>query len=154
MCCGKWQDALEQKGTVLSLVWSQYRSCECDSSLTLYVILHKTLLHLRKNNGLSENVNVNDGTIHVTVNWKPDNYGILSGDDTQWNLAAMDIIHFTLKMVSDAIIFPRMNNRSNSTPDIPRLDIVTHGNLLDYISPKNCQHEIYPNVRFQHPPLS
>jgi hypothetical protein len=78
-------------------------------------------------------VKVNDGTLRVTVRWKPDNYNSISEDDEQWNLAATDTIHYILETVSDAILFPWKNG--STTPHIPSLEL-TPDNLLQFLAPK------------------
>ena len=78
-------------------------------------------------------VSVNDGTIRVTMKWKPDNYDTISIDETKWNLAATDTIHYILQTVPDAIIFPWMNGAT--TPTIPTLEL-SPDNLIDYIAPR------------------
>jgi hypothetical protein len=50
-------------------------------------------------------VSVNDGTLRVTVRWKPDTYSTVSEDDDQWNYAATDTIENILETVSDANSF-------------------------------------------------
>ena len=78
-------------------------------------------------------VSVNDGTLRVTVRWKPDTYSILSEDDEQWNYAATDTIHYILETVSDAVLFPWKNG--STTTHIPSLEL-TPDNLRHYIAPK------------------
>ena len=59
-------------------------------------------------------VSVNDGTLRVTVRWKPDTYSTISEDEDQWNYAATDTIHYILETVSDAVLFPWKNG--STTP--------------------------------------
>lgn len=78
-------------------------------------------------------VTVNDGTLRVTVRWKPANYNDISDDEEQWNLAATDTIHYILETVSDAILFPWKNGCN--IPHIPSLEL-TPDNLLQFLAPK------------------
>ncbi|KAI2494125.1 hypothetical protein MHU86_20396 [Fragilaria crotonensis] len=67
-------------------------------------------------NGLNF-VRINDGTLRVTVRWKPEKYNNISDNKEQWNLAATDTIHYILETVSDAILFPWRNG--SNIPHIP-----------------------------------
>ena len=51
-------------------------------------------------------VHLNDGTLRVTVRWKPDNFGDLLLNEATWNLEATDIIHYILATISDSTFFP------------------------------------------------
>jgi hypothetical protein len=77
-------------------------------------------------------VHLNDGTLRVTVRWKPENFSDLLNDDS-WNLAATDTIHYILSTVSDATLFPWMNG--STTPNLPSLEL-TPDNILQYLAPR------------------
>ena len=80
-----------------------------------------------------KNTHVNDGTLRVTVRWKPETFTDLRETDAAWNLAATDTIHYILTTVEDATLFPWMNG--STTPTIPSLDL-TPDNLLQYLAPR------------------
>jgi hypothetical protein len=100
--------------------------------ITSIVHLNTNKQHQAPKKGLSF-VTVNDGTLRVTVRWKPANYNDISDDEEQWNLAATDTIHYILETVSDAILFP-WKNESN-IPHMPSLEL-TPDNLLQFLAPK------------------
>ena len=77
-------------------------------------------------------VHLNDGTLRVTVRWKPENFSDLLNNDS-WNLAATDTIHYILATVSDATLFPWMNG--STTPNLPSLEL-TPDNILQYLAPR------------------
>ena len=79
-------------------------------------------------------VQLNDGTLRITVKWKPNQYDTLSENQPEWNLAATDLIHFMLDTVrDDAIIHPWV--ASDTTKPIPSLEL-NPDNLREYIAPK------------------
>ena len=80
-----------------------------------------------------KNTHVNDGTLRVTVRWKPEAFEELRETDAAWNLAATDTIHYILATVEDATLFPWMNR--STTPTIPSLEL-TPDNLLQYLAPR------------------
>jgi hypothetical protein len=81
----------------------------------------------------TQRVSLNDGTLRVTVRWKPDKFDDLCQDDSKWNLEATDTVHYILATVSDAILFPWMNG--TPTSNIPSLDL-TPDNILKYLAPR------------------
>jgi hypothetical protein len=78
-------------------------------------------------------VHVNDGTLRITVRWKPLDFTELTTDETKWNLKATDTIHYMLETVSDAIIYPWKS--TSTTLPIPSLELNPE-NLLLYLAPK------------------
>jgi hypothetical protein len=76
-------------------------------------------------------VHVNDGTIRVTVKWKPVNYDDLLEDTTKWNLEATDLVHYILSTTNDSIIYP-WKTVPGAAIAIPFIDL-TPDNLLDYL---------------------
>ena len=76
---------------------------------------------------------VNDGTLRVTVRWKPEMYTDIKEDEDAWNLAATDTVHYILATAGEATLFPWMNG--STTPNIPSLEL-TPDNLLQYLAPK------------------
>jgi hypothetical protein len=80
-----------------------------------------------------KNTHVNDGTLRVTVRWKPETYADIKEDEDAWNLAATDTVHYILATAGEATLFPWMNG--TTTPNIPSLEL-TPDNLLQYLAPR------------------
>ncbi|KAI2499330.1 hypothetical protein MHU86_15174 [Fragilaria crotonensis] len=76
-------------------------------------------------------VQINDGTIRITVKWKPAKYEELTDDITQWNYEATDLIHYILGTAKDSVIYP-WKTESGAAPAIPFIDL-TPDNLSDYL---------------------
>lgn len=79
-------------------------------------------------------VPINDGTNRITIKWKPDNYAELSDDDSKWNYAATDLIHFLLATAQDSILFPWING--TTITNIPFIELTPDNLLLSYLAPK------------------
>jgi len=67
-------------------------------------------------------VHVNDGTLRITVKWKPSNYDELSEDINQWNYEATDLIHYLLSTATDSVIYPWKTAPGAATA-IPFIDL-------------------------------
>ena len=77
---------------------------------------------------------VNDGTLRITAKWKPQNYDQLIEDQTKWNFAATDMIHYYMFQTSLDVT---LHSWINETPSraIPILDL-NPDNLLSFLAPK------------------
>ena len=75
---------------------------------------------------------VKDGTLRITAKWKPQNYEQLSADQSKWNLAATDMIHYMFQTSLDVAL----HSSTNETPSqaIPILDL-NPDNLLSFLAP-------------------
>ena len=72
-------------------------------------------------------VNVNDGTLRITVRWRPTKYNKLLADNTLWNYKATDLVRFILGTATRAVI-----HRWKIAPAIPSIKL-TPDHLLDNI---------------------
>ena len=48
---------------------------------------------------------VNDGTLRITVRWRPAKYNELLAYNTQWNYNATDLVHFILETATGAVFY-------------------------------------------------
>ena len=69
-------------------------------------------------------VEVNNGTLRITVRWRPTKYQELLADNTQWNYEATDLVHFILGTATGAVIYP-WKTEPGAAPPIPFIDL-TH----------------------------
>ena len=83
-------------------------------------------------------VRLNDGTLRITVKWRPRNFDELEEDSGKWEYAATDLIHYMLSTADDATIHRWMHDKTGllpAIPSIPSLEL-SPDNLLQYIAPR------------------
>jgi hypothetical protein len=78
-------------------------------------------------------IHINDGTLRITVKWKPDNYDELLADNEKWNLAATDLVHWMYQTTPDVQIHSWKNGTDKTV--VPILDL-NPDNLRSLIAPK------------------
>ena len=49
---------------------------------------------------------MNDGTLRITVRWKPEKYDDLINELDSWNYEATVLIHYILSTATDSVIYP------------------------------------------------
>jgi hypothetical protein len=76
-------------------------------------------------------VHMNDGTLRITVKWKPENYDELLDDQDKWNYKVTDLIHYLLSTATDSVIYP-WKTAPGAAIAIPFIDL-TPDNLPDYL---------------------
>lgn len=74
---------------------------------------------------------MNDGTLRVTVKWRPTKYKELLEDNALWNYEATDLVHYILGTASGADIYP-WKTEPGAAPAIPFIDL-TPDNLPEYL---------------------
>jgi hypothetical protein len=69
--------------------------------------LHSTttehFLTLSQSSAVREFVQINDGTLRVTVKWKPDNYHSLTKNEDEWNEQAVEMLNDILQLPTPII---------------------------------------------------
>jgi hypothetical protein len=78
-------------------------------------------------------VHINDGTLRITVKWKPENFDELTEDKEQWNLAATDLIHWMYQTTLEVQIHSWKNGPGKKV--VPILEL-NPDNLHSLIAPK------------------
>jgi hypothetical protein len=76
-------------------------------------------------------VQINDGTLRITVKWRPTQYEKLLAEPEKWNYEATDLIHYILGTANGAVIYPWKTAPGAATA-IPFIDL-TPDNLSDYL---------------------
>ncbi|KAI2511594.1 hypothetical protein MHU86_2848 [Fragilaria crotonensis] len=76
-------------------------------------------------------VRINDGTLRITVKWKPTKYDELLEDSNLWNYEATDLVHYILGTATGAVIYP-WKTAPGAAPAIPFIDL-TPDNLPEYL---------------------
>jgi hypothetical protein len=81
-------------------------------------------------------VEENDGTLRITVRWRPTKYQELLAlaVNTQWNYEATDLVQFILGTATGAVLYP-WKTEPGVVPPIPFIDL-TPDHLPDYIGVK------------------
>ena len=74
---------------------------------------------------------VNNGTLRITVRWRPTKYQELLADKTLWNYEATDLVHFILGTATGAVIYP-WESEPGVVPPIPCIKL-TPDHLFDII---------------------
>jgi hypothetical protein len=78
-------------------------------------------------------VHINDGTLRITVKWKPENFDELTKDKVQWNLAATDLIHWIYQTTPEVQIHSWKSGPEKKV--VPILELNPE-NLHSLIAPK------------------
>ena len=77
---------------------------------------------------------LSNGTLRITVWWRPTKFNELLADNTLWNYKATELVHFILGTATGAVIHP-WKTAPGVTPPIPFIDL-TPDHLPDYIGMK------------------
>ena len=77
---------------------------------------------------------LSNGTLRITVWWRPTKFNELLADNTLWNYKATELVHFILGTATGAVIHP-WKTAPGVTPPIPFIDL-TPDHLPDYIGLK------------------
>jgi hypothetical protein len=76
-------------------------------------------------------VHINDGTLRITVKWRPKHYDELEEDSKKWDYEATDLIHNILSTAKGSVLYPWKTEPGAAT-SIPYIDL-TPDNLLEYL---------------------
>ncbi|KAI2505072.1 hypothetical protein MHU86_9348 [Fragilaria crotonensis] len=76
-------------------------------------------------------VRINDGTLRITVKWKPTKYDEVLEDTNLWNYEATDLVHYILGTATGAVIYP-WKTAPGAAPAILFIDL-TPDNLPEYL---------------------
>jgi hypothetical protein len=74
---------------------------------------------------------MNDGTLCITVKWKPTNYDELTENSKRWSYEATDLVHYILNSAAGSIIYPWKNEPGAATA-IPFIEL-TPDSLSEYL---------------------
>ncbi|KAI2494419.1 hypothetical protein MHU86_20102 [Fragilaria crotonensis] len=75
-----------------------------------------------------------DGTLRITVKWKPTKYDELLEDTNLWNYEAAELVqvHYILGTATGAVIY-RWKTAPGAAPAVPFIDLLTPDNLPEYL---------------------
>jgi hypothetical protein len=79
---------------------------------------------------------VNDGTLRITVKWKPDNYASLKNDEDNWNAQAVEMLNDILHLPTMPIQLVPWSTTVQDNLQLLPVSQINASNLCQYRSPK------------------
>ena len=93
-------------------------------------------------------VSVNDGTLRITIKWKPINYAAVTQDEEQWNEHAIQMLSAILNPPSVQLQLAQWSKTITDNSTLIQADLLTVNNLHLYRSPKISNLDSYKTSIF------